>query len=38
MISLLYAAGVPLRFAVPLGMAGDALIILLLVQVGRSLT
>jgi len=37
MISLLMSAGVPLKFAVPIGMVGDALIILLLVSLGRSL-
>lgn len=37
MISLLCSAGVPLKYAVPIGIVGDGLIILLLVTLGRSL-
>jgi hypothetical protein len=37
MISLLYSAGVPLKYAVPIGLIGDGLIILILVHIGRSL-
>jgi hypothetical protein len=36
-ISLLCLAGVPLKYAVPIGILGDVLIGILLVHIGRSL-